>query len=249
MRLYACENARLITPDDHILGGKNTPGYKLLIPVPFFILEHPSKGVVLFDAGVNPDHAPEEMRASISTSSYYSVLAYLNRLGYTAGDVKYVVMSHLHFDHSGYMCDFPQATFCMRKSEWSAAVPPSRHDYILADYLPAQQFHFEYIPEDVDYDLFGDGSVICLDTKGHSPGHQSFLISMPKEGKILLTVDAAHMKAFFDDSSLLDEAWNKEMALKALEKIKAYEKNGVKVILGHDPDVWATVKKFPEYYE
>lgn len=189
------------------------------------------------------------MKASIATSEYFSVPAYLERLGYRTEDVRHVVLSHLHFDHTGYMCAFPQACFHLRESEWSLAIPPSRNDYIAADYMPAREYRFDYIPEDVDFDLFGDGSVICLDTKGHSPGHQSFLITLPVSGRILLTADAAHMQAFFDDPSLLREAWNEAFARKALERIREYEAQGVLLILGHDPDRWAKVKKFPEYYE
>jgi glyoxylase-like metal-dependent hydrolase (beta-lactamase superfamily II) len=43
-----------------------------------------------------------------------------------------------------------------------------------------------------NYDLFGDGTVKMIFTPGHAPGHQSFLINLPKNGPILLTVDAAY---------------------------------------------------------
>ena len=38
-----------------------------------------------------------------------------------------------------------------------------------------------------DRDVFGDGSVTILSTPGHTPGHQSLLVKLPKTGAVLLS--------------------------------------------------------------
>ena len=210
---------------------------------------HPKKGAVLFDAGIGREHVPEEMKADISTSYCYSIPAHLKRLGLSADDVQHVVMSHLHFDHSGQMGEFKKAVFHIRKSELEAARTSDRCDYLQQDLEVLDDVSIEFVPEDVDYDLFGDGSVVCLDTKGHSAGHQSFLIDLPNSGKILLAVDAAHMRAFLTDDSLMNESWDKRSALRSVERLIEFEKGGARLIFGHDPDQWAGIKKAPDYYD
>jgi N-acyl homoserine lactone hydrolase len=37
-----------------------------------------------------------------------------------------------------------------------------------------------------DFDVFGDGSVKILSTPGHTPGHQSLLLHLPKTGAVML---------------------------------------------------------------
>ena len=47
-----------------------------------------------------------------------------------------------------------------------------------------------------DLDVFGDGSITIVSTPGHTPGHQSLLVRLPKRGNVILTGDAAHFKDF-----------------------------------------------------
>lgn len=179
MKLYIMNCGQMITPDGNILAAFNTEQLRLVIPVPAYLIEHPTEGLVLIDCGFDYNHLPDEMKYGIAASPLQRLTRQIERLGYRSEDVRHVVISHLHFDHAGQMGDFPKATFHMRESEWSMAIPPSRGDYIPADYMAARAFRFDYIPENTDYDLFGDGTILCLDTKGHSPGHTSFLIALP----------------------------------------------------------------------
>ena len=44
----------------------------------------------------------------------------------------------------------------------------------------------------LDKDVFGDGSVIMLNTPGHTPGHHSLLVKLPQKGAVILVGDRAH---------------------------------------------------------
>lgn len=174
MKLYIMNCGQMITPDGNILAAFNTEQLRLVIPVPAYLIEHPTEGLVLIDCGFDYNHLTDEMKYGIAASPLQRLTRQIERLGYRSEDVRHVVISHLHFDHAGQMRDFPKATFHMRESEWSMAIPPSRGDYIPADYMAARAFRFDYIPESTDYDLFGDGTILCLDTKGHSPDIRLF---------------------------------------------------------------------------
>ena len=50
-----------------------------------------------------------------------------------------------------------------------------------------------------DHDVFGDGSVTILATPGHTPGHQSLLVQLPKTGALVLSGDAVHFKSNWDN--------------------------------------------------
>ena len=55
-----------------------------------------------------------------------------------------------------------------------------------------------------DHDIFGDGSVMIIATAGHTPGHQSLLVKLPKTGALLLSGDAVHFKSNWDNRVVPD---------------------------------------------
>ena len=42
-------------------------------------------------------------------------------------------------------------------------------------------------PLPIDKDVFGDGSVIVLNTPGHTPGHHSLLVKLPQMGNVVIS--------------------------------------------------------------
>lgn len=51
-----------------------------------------------------------------------TALRQIERLGYRAGDVRHIVLSHLDFDHAGGLDDFPDATVHLLAEEKRSAV-------------------------------------------------------------------------------------------------------------------------------
>lgn len=249
MKLYVFNCGQMITPDDNILADFNTERLKLVLPAPAYLIEHPREGLMLIDCGFDYNHLPDAMKGGIAQSPAQRLTRQIGRLGYRPEDVRRVLISHLHFDHAGQMTDFPGAVFSMRESEWRAAVPPSRGDYLSQDYQGARQLDFDYLPEDGDCDLFGDGSIICLDTRGHSPGHTSFLITLPNTGKVLLTVDAAHLPQYFETEKYYQDAWSIPAARRSVQKLRKLSEECDMVLFGHDPAMFGSAKQAPGYYD
>lgn len=249
MKLYIMNCGNMITPEGNVLSSLNTAQLKLVIPVPAYLLVHPKHGPVLIDTGFRYEHVPDEMKANIAWSPLQGIRTQISKLGYNPDDVRHVLISHLHFDHAGQMADFPKAVFHMRKSEWEDALPPSRPDYFEEDYKEAVKFRFEYIPEETDYDIFGDGSIISIATPGHSKGHSSFLVTMPKTGKFLLMVDAAHMPQYMEETKFFADSKDVQGCIRSVEKLKKLQKECDHIIYGHDPETFSKLKTVPDYYD
>ena len=116
MKLYIMNCGQMITPDGNILAAFNTEQLRLVIPVPAYLIEHPTEGLVLIDCGFDYNHLPDEMKYGIAASPLQRLTRQIERLGYRSEDVRHVVISHLHFDHAGQMRDFPKATFQVLES-------------------------------------------------------------------------------------------------------------------------------------
>ena len=249
MKLYVFESAKMHVPDRGMMSGRPS-GVPVTIPVPFYLIDHP-KGLALFDTGMKLDNWPSQYRPDGDQRPDQMIDLQLANIGYKPDDIKYVIMSHLHLDHAGGMPLFPKSTFIVRKSELRAAWWPEAFQvhYIFDDYKDTRGFNYVELDDTEAFDVFQDGSVICIDTKGHSQGHQSLVVNLPNSGKFVLTADAAAMAEILDEGVLPSVAWNAEEALRSLRKVQHMKREGATVLMAHDPDQWATTRLAPEYYE
>jgi N-acyl homoserine lactone hydrolase len=249
MKLYVFESAKMHVPDRGMMSGRPS-GIPVTIPVPFYLIVHPN-GLALFDTGMKLDNWPAQYRKDGDQRPEQMIDKQLATIGYTPDDVKYVIMSHLHLDHAGGMPLFPKATFIVRKSELKAAWWPESFQlhYIFDDYKDTRGFNYLELDDTEAFDVFQDGSVVCIDTKGHSQGHQSLIVNLPKSGRFVLTADAAAMAEILDEGILPAIVWNAEEALRSLRKVQHLKREGATVLMAHDPDQWSTVRLAPEYYE
>jgi N-acyl homoserine lactone hydrolase len=219
-------------------------------PNPMYAMEHP-KGIVLFDTGINHrglGNMKEWFGATIAghevrVTEQDCLPSQLARLGIKPKDVKYVIMSHLHIDHAGEMESFPDATFVVRTSElkfaWWAD-PHMREVYIINDLINTRNFNYVELPDDVDFDLFGDGSIVCIHTPGHTPGHQSAIVDAEgMDSKVVFCADACYLTENLDyhifSAGLL---WNAEAWCRTIGRLRMMKKQGYDLWLGHDMEDW-----------
>ncbi len=110
-------NAGPLNPDKNKLVAF-APG-TVSVPTTVGIIEHPKHGLILWDTGINhavadPERADAYWGASLRDAfgahgftRPHAVDAQLDKLGMRTADARYVVYSHLHFDHAGGMSYFP----------------------------------------------------------------------------------------------------------------------------------------------
>ena len=232
-------------------------------PVPAFLVEHPGAGPVLIDTGL---HASVEVdprgnlgRIGSRTFAYRGVgegvPGRLRELGIEPGEVRVVIMTHLHLDHASGVSEFPNAVFVVDRHEWESA---SESRPALRGYHPPQFDHaFDWRAVDYDgdlveglspfgrsVDLFGDGSVRLLSTPGHSAGHQSVLLRL-RGRDALVCGDAAYLRRTIDEELVPLIMHDEHFWRRSLREIKRFierEPQAV-VIPGHDSEVWPTLKE------
>jgi len=101
-----------------------------------------------------------------------------------------------------------------------------------------------------DHDVFGDGTVVIKFTPGHTPGHQSLFLKLPKTGPVLLSGDLYHYPEELKLKVIPGFDFNKEQTAKSREMIETFVKNArAQLWIQHDAVAKARMKISPEYYE
>jgi glyoxylase-like metal-dependent hydrolase (beta-lactamase superfamily II) len=211
-----------------------------------YLIKH-SRGWFLWDTGIAdavaamPNGlAPADPKA-VTWRRPKTLAAQLEQLGVKPGDVKVMAVSHTHPDHTGNVELFPQATLYVQKAEydWPGAnneprFKPSHPVELLAG----------------DKDVFGDGSVTILSTPGHTPGHQSLLVKLPKTGAVVLSGDAVHFKDNWDNRRVPAMNANKDQSAASMQKIAdTLGKEKAQLWINHDKAQRDSQKMAPEFYD
>jgi glyoxylase-like metal-dependent hydrolase (beta-lactamase superfamily II) len=248
-RLYALTCGWMTLPLGALLEGE--PG-EVRIPVPCYLLEHP-RGRALFDAGLSTRcQTPQEL------PDYLGGLASLLRIEFAAGEevgrrletldvgprgVDYVVCSHLHFDHAGGSAQLPDARLVVQRREWEAAHEP---DLIASiGYKPVDyDLGHDVLRVDGEHDLFGDGSAVLIPTYGHTPGHQSLRVRLPR-GEVVLAGDACYLRRTLAELRLPMGAYDRDAQRRSLLRLRELEGAGARIFYGHDPEFWRGVPQAP----
>lgn len=216
------------------------------VPIPAYRIEHP-KGTVLFDTGMHPDvaHDPEGRLGflakvfEVDVAPEQNVAGRLEQHGTDPDRIDLVVVSHLHFDHAGGLECIPNADLVVQKREWQTAQDP---DLAQQNGFDPKDFDHGHRVRQVDgeHDLFGDGSVVCIPTHGHTPGHQSLHVRL-ETGDVVLTGDACYLRRTLEDRHLPSVVYDEAAMLASLDRLAALEQRGVTLYFGHDPEFWHTI--------
>ena len=248
IRLYVFDCATLKDRDPSTYGLTRQQVGSVNMSDPCFLIVHP-RGTLLWDTGLNDAvyNRPEGggLRHDKIDKSLKSQLA---EIGYQPSDITYLAISHLHGDHSGNANDYARSTWIAQKAE---------RDFMFGPNLPETVHPLEYaalknsktIVIDGDHDVFGDGTVMLIFTPGHTPGHQSLLVKLPKTGAVMLTGDLYHFPAerTFHTFPVADK---KEQTAASRAKVEALlQKTGAQLWIQHDMIGNAKLKRSPAYYE
>jgi N-acyl homoserine lactone hydrolase len=165
----------------------------------------------------------------------------LDSLGVQPDDVTYVAMSHSHGDHVGNIKTFAKSKILMQKLEHESAMgatPKLLDDAQSVELLAG------------DRDVFGDGSLTIVATPGHTPGHQSLLVKLPKTGALLLTGDLVHFQYMWDHKVVPPFNFDKEQSLASIDRVaKLVAEHDAQLWIGHDKDMTARIERAPKFYE
>jgi glyoxylase-like metal-dependent hydrolase (beta-lactamase superfamily II) len=170
------------------------------------------------------------------TAPKASLVEQLAELHLKPEQINFVGISHYHGDHVGQVASFPQATLLIGKGDWDALNDAKPNPGV----NPANFAHWisgggKVEPVSGDKDVFGDGSVIMLNTPGHTPGHHSLLVKLKDKGNVLITGDLAHFRENYDSNGVPTFNTNRADTLASLDRFKQLATNlHATVIIQHD---------------
>ena len=211
-----------------------------------YLIKH-TQGWFLWDTGITdavaamPSGLPPADPKAVTWKRPKTLAAQLDELGVKPADIKWVAISHTHPDHIGNVELFPQSMLLVQKAEYEWPNP-----------LGVGRFKPEHPVTKLegDKDVFGDGSITILSTPGHTPGHQSLLVKLPKTGAIVLSGDAVHFKSNWDNRGVPGPNFNKDQTLASMQRIAdVMAKEKAQLWINHDKAQRDTLKLSPAFYE
>ena len=248
-KLYAMTCGYLNGPFDALMQGGEG---RIDLPIPSFLIEHP-KGHALFDTGMHPQlrtdagsRISERLMKMFDFTKFGpkdDIKSKLESIDRDPGKIDFIITSHLHFDHAGGNEFVPNATVIVQRREWEVGMSPdgeSKFGFYKVDFDKGHKVK----QVEGEYDVFGDGSVVCIPTYGHTPGHQSLRVRTEK-GEIVLTGDSCYFCRTLRERRLPVRVFNREQMLDSLDRLEALEKGGAKLIFGHDSEFWKSVPQGP----
>ncbi len=218
-----------------------------------YLIRHGSDWM-LWDSGY-PDaiaDVPDGVPGPRNMRSYRSrtLVSQMAEIGVAPDQVAYVAFSHTHGDHVGNANLFTAATLYIQQAEYDAAFGPEPAKYGFNPATYGKLRDGKVVKLQGDYDVFGDGSVRILSTPGHTPGHQSLLVHLPKTGAIVLSGDVAHFEDNFVNRRVPGFNFNADQSRQSMDRVDAIVKSEhAQLWINHDSKQSATILHAPKYYE
>ena len=244
-RMYVLDCGRLIAKDQ----SRWTPGINVGQPRELsnncYLLQH-ERGTFLWETGIPDSVAGQDDGVTSPNGAVVwfrdrTLIGQLESLGVEPDDVTYVAVSHTHGDHIGNARAFTKSKMLLQKLEYEFAMtttPRPFHDEQPIELLSG------------DHDVFGDGSVIVLSTPGHTPGHQSLLVRLPKTGPLVLTGDLVHFQYMWDQKIVPPFNFNAEQSRLSLNRVASLlAEHRAQLWIGHDKDLTSRIDRAPKFYE
>jgi N-acyl homoserine lactone hydrolase len=211
-----------------------------------YLIKH-TQGWFLWDTGIADAVAampnglvPADPKA-VTWRRPKTLAAQLEQIGVKPADIKAMAVSHTHPDHTGNVELFPQAMLYVQKAEYDW--PGANNEPRFKPSHPVELLSG-------DKDVFGDGSVTVLSTPGHTPGHQSLLVKLPKTGAVVLSGDAVHFRDNWDNRRVPSMNADKEQSAASMQKIATtLDKEKAQLWINHDKAQRDSQKMSPEFYD
>jgi glyoxylase-like metal-dependent hydrolase (beta-lactamase superfamily II) len=174
-------------------------------------------------------------------------------VGIDPGDVVVVALSHLHNDHAGglrYFAERVPVHLQRRELEYGLSNHPEPEHHGI--------FRIDFDDPVIDWRL-ADGEielapgVQAVPTYGHTPGHQSFTVTLDDKAAedygvpgFVLAFDAADLQRNIDEELAVGGFIDcpPEQTVEAIRRLKAIAaERRFRLVPGHDPDVWPAFTK------
>ena len=192
---------------------------RIEVPVNTFLIEHNDLKII-FDAGQLPISGQDpQANYFFKVSPQETLKNQLAQLDIIPEAIDYIVLSHLHGDHCDGLPDFPETPVIAQRAAVERLTAKYSNPVIAAD---------------GEFDVAGDGKIICLPTPGHAPCHQSLLIKS-SSGNTLLTGDAVYFPEALDYEPSPEEYSQRQDFFDSLQKIRDLRNKNTNIFYSHYP--------------
>jgi N-acyl homoserine lactone hydrolase len=257
-KLFRLDCGRSLANDESVWTPGENAGRSIEFSSTCWLIKHGSEWL-LWDTGV-PESALNDPRG---WSTLPKLIVYhldktltdqLAEIGLKPRDIARVAISHTHGDHIGNVGLFPNSTILMQQAEYSwINSPDGPNDNVnqlmaLARKLLGTPKNLQLI--DGDTDVFGDGSVTLVSTRGHTPGHQSLLVHLKNSGFIILSGDVVHSEENFEKNRVPSLNTNNAESIASMEKIRQMiAMYKATLFINHDKKQTDKLKLLPAFYD
>ena len=215
----------------------------------FYLIQHPD-GNLLWDAGLSEDLIGKEPfttpEGAFTVSRKTGIEEQLKSIGLSTNDVKYIALSHTHFDHSGSASKLPNAIWIVQENEYNFVTSEEQKKQSPDNFNAIKNLK-ALKKINGNYDVFGDGRVVIVSTPGHTPGHQSLFLDLEQEGPLMLTGDMYHMEESRENSRVPIFNHDVDQTLASMEVFETFAKEkGARVIIQHSTKDYNSLNPAPE---
>ena len=230
-------------------------GQYITAPILAYLIETPN-GRILYDVGcdyqkiANPAlrtryYGPmQELFDPPEMDESQRIPSYLNKLGLSARDVDLVFLGHLHFDHAGGLCDLPGCEVHVHAEEVSAAATRLDGGIFEDEVAGANAWRLQ----SSEYEVAT--GVSALFTPGHTAGHMSLFVELPKGRPVILCGDAADLTENLTDEVAPGYCWqdNEALAIDSIRRLKAIAATeNAELWPNHDFNFFNSLPAFPAW--
>jgi glyoxylase-like metal-dependent hydrolase (beta-lactamase superfamily II) len=136
--------------------------------------------------------------------------ALLRQVGEEPSKIRWVILSHVHLDHAGGLMDLPPLPVLLTREEIQFAHDQSAQakGFTMAAYVskfpPVDAPTLTFSPQpyelfDESTDLYGDGSVVVVPLRGHTPGSVGIFVNLSPAKRLFYVGDAVDDERGFQE--------------------------------------------------
>jgi N-acyl homoserine lactone hydrolase len=223
------------------------------LPIYAFAIEHP-EGVIVVDTGETarasqpayfPSWHPGVRAFREWVEPEQEIGPQLERLGISPGDVRWLVMTHLHTDHAGGLHHFPDNEILVTRTEldFASGMRGRLRGYVANTHWPAwfRPTLLEFEPEPLgpfpqSLRLTDSGDVTLVPVPGHTPGQIGVLVDEGDQ-TVFLAGDSSYTQDLMLRGKVDGVGADDEAERLTHERIRAYATAHPTVYLvAHDPE-------------
>lgn len=208
-------------------------------PIDYFTWVIVHDGVpYVFDTGFTPEEAERRGHRTYLGSP----VELLGELGFAPEDVAVVVLSHLHYDHTGYLDGYPNARLLVQQDELEFWEGPYSSRGAYAHLRPNNDLlSLRALVDSGRAELVnGDHEVVPGITAhlvgGHTAGTQVLRVET-SQGPIVLASDASHFYANFEGDRPYGAVHQLDRMYAAFDTLQVLAGHQGVIVPGHDPQV------------